>query len=112
MTRFAFALAIATLPLAAQTSSLQGIVTDAQGAAVPGAVITAINKDTSSVRKTITDTTGAYSMLQVAPGPYKVTVEKPSFRTHNTELVLMSRAKRRWSTPKTPRSVILSMRRR
>ena len=90
MTRLAFALAIATLPLAAQTSSLQGIVTDPQGAAVPGAVVTAINKDTSSVRKTITDTTGAYSMLQVAPGPYKVAVEKPSFRTHNTELVLQT----------------------
>ena len=34
MTRFVFALAIATLPLAAQTSSLQGVVTDAQGGAL------------------------------------------------------------------------------
>jgi hypothetical protein len=90
MTRFVFALAIATLPLAAQNSSLQGIVTDAQGGAVPGAVVTATNTDTSAVRKTLTDTVGNYSLLQVAPGPYKVTVEKPSFRTNSTNLVLQT----------------------
>ena len=90
MTRFVFALAIATLPLAAQTSSLQGTVTDAQGAAIPGAVVTAINTDTSAVRKTLTDTVGDYSLLQVAPGPYKITMEKPSFRTHVTNLVLQT----------------------
>ena len=90
MTRFVFALAIAALPLAAQNSSLQGIVTDAQGAAVPSAVVTATNTSTSAVRKALTDTTGAYSMLQMAPGPYKVTVEKPSFRAHSTDLVLQT----------------------
>ena len=78
MTRFVFALAIAALPLAAQNSSLQGTVTDAQGGAVPAAVVTAINTDTSTVRKTLTDSVGNYSILQVSPGPYKVTVEKPA----------------------------------
>ena len=52
MTRFVLALAIAALPLAAQNSSLKGTVTDAQGAAVPGAVVTATNSDTGAIRKT------------------------------------------------------------
>jgi hypothetical protein len=90
MTRFVLALAIAALPLAAQNSSLKGTVTDAQGAAIPGAVITATNSDTGAIRKTISDTVGEYSLLQVSPGPYKVTAEKPSFRTYSTNVVLQT----------------------
>jgi hypothetical protein len=90
MTRLVFALAIATLPLAAQTSSLQGIVTDAQGGAVPSAVVTATNTSTSAPRKALSDSTGAYSMLQMAPGTYRVTVEKPGFRSHASEVVLQT----------------------
>ena len=85
-----FVLAAAALPLMAQNSSLSGIVTDAPGGAVPSAVVTATNTDTSAVRRTVTDSIGTYSMLQMTPGPYKVTVEKPGFRTHSTELVLQT----------------------
>ena len=95
MTRFVLAIAIAALPLAAQNSSLQGTVTDAQGAAVPSAVVTATNTGTSAIRKALTDGTGSYSMLQMPPGSYKVTMEKPSFRTHGTDLVLQT------ATPET-----------
>ncbi len=42
MLRYAIVLALGILPLAAQTSLL-GTVTDAQGAAVPEAVVTAKN---------------------------------------------------------------------
>ena len=56
MKSFVFALAIAALPLAAQNSSLQGSITDAQGGAVPGAVVTATNTDTSAARKALTGT--------------------------------------------------------
>ena len=97
MTRFVFALALAALPLTAQNSSLQGIVTDAQGGAVPQAVVTAINTDTSAVRKTLTDSLGAYSILQVTPGPYKVTAEKPGFRTHSTDIVFQTETPETWN---------------
>ena len=90
MTRFLLALALAALPLAAQNSSLQGIVTDGQGSAVPGAVVTITNTDTAASRKALTDSVGAYSILQVTPGPYKVLVEKPGFRAHGTELVFQT----------------------
>lgn len=97
MRRLVFALTLAILPLAAQNSSLQGIVTDASGAAVPSAVVTATNTDTSAVRKTLTDTTGSYSLLQVTPGPYKVIVEKPGFRAHSTEMVLQTETPATWN---------------
>jgi len=76
------------LPLAAQTSSLQGVVSDTQAGAIPEAIVTIANQGTSAARKTITDATGAYSFVQVAPGPYKVTVEKPGFRAYNATVRL------------------------
>jgi hypothetical protein len=62
----------AIVPLSAQTSSLQGIVTDAQGAVIPAAIVTLTNTDTSALRKELSDETGAYKFLQVAPGAYKL----------------------------------------
>src|SRR5690349_2658576 len=87
MLRSLFALMMGVLPLAAQTS-LAGLVTDGQGAAVPDAVVTARNTETSGIRKSITNSLGEYHLTQIQPGPYKVTVEKPGFRTYNTEVLL------------------------
>ncbi len=87
MFRFAFALVVGVLPLAAQTSVL-GVITDAQGAAVPEAVVTAKNAETSAIRKTLTNSLGEYNMAQMQPGTYGVTVEKPGFRTHNAQVLL------------------------
>src|SRR5271170_854932 len=97
MTRFTLALLAGALSLSAQNSSLQGLITDSSGAAVPAAVVTATNTDTSAMRKTLTDATGAYSILQATPGPYKVTVEKPGFRTHISELVLQTETPATWN---------------
>src|SRR4051812_11701138 len=72
------------LPLAAQTSSLQGVVSDGQAGAIPEAVVTIVNQGTSSARKTISNEAGSYSFLQVAPGAYKLTVEKAGFRAYNS----------------------------
>ncbi|HLK67929.1 MAG TPA: TonB-dependent receptor [Bryobacteraceae bacterium] len=88
MTRSIFAFVLATLPLAAQTSSLQGVITDSQSGAVPEAVITATNTGTSASRKTLSDAAGEYTFAQVPPGNYKIVVEKPGFRTHTAEVVL------------------------
>lgn len=82
------ALAVGVLPLAAQTSSLTGIVTDVQGASVPGAIVTITNTDTSAARKEVTDESGAYKILQVLPGPYKIEVQKPGFKTKESSLKL------------------------
>ena len=89
MTRLFAAFLISMLPLAAQTSSLQGLVVDGQSAAVPEAVVTATNIATSAARKTLTNATGAYSLLQMAPGDYKIVVEKPGFRSDAAEIELL-----------------------
>src|SRR5579871_318787 len=88
MTRLAIALLAGMLPLAAQTSSLQGVVTDPQGSAIPAAIVTLTNTDTSAARKGVSDEAGGYKFLQVLPGPYKVEVERPGFTTKVATLTL------------------------
>src|SRR6266404_1741457 len=61
------------------TTSLRGIVSDAQGGAVDSANATLQNNQTGFKRSVITDATGAYQFLQVPPGAYAVTIEKPGF---------------------------------
>jgi len=78
----------ALLPLAAQTSSLQGTVSDAQGAAVPDAIVTLINAETAAQRKSLATGTGAYTFVQVPPGNYRVEVQRPGFRTFATQVRL------------------------
>lgn len=78
------------LPVAAQTSSLQGNVVDAQGAVVPAAVITATNQSTALARRTISDNQGEYTLTQMPPGPYKVEVAKPGFREYATVVTLQT----------------------
>lgn len=88
MKRILFALFLAALPMSAQTSSLLGAITDAQGAAVPDAIVTAKNLNTSAERKTLSSAVGEYSLLQLPPGTYTLTIEKPGFRTHKSDVVL------------------------
>ena len=88
MSRYALACFLSMLPVAAQTSSLQGLITDGQGAAVPDAVVSAVNQGTSAARRTLSNATGSYSFPQVAPGAYKVTVEKPGFGAFASEVRL------------------------
>ena len=76
------------LPLSAQTSSLEGVVTDSQGAVVPDAVVTITNTDTSAARKEASNGKGAYEFLQVLPGPYHVEVQKPGFKSRVSRLAL------------------------
>ncbi|HEV8145385.1 MAG TPA: carboxypeptidase-like regulatory domain-containing protein, partial [Bryobacteraceae bacterium] len=88
MTRFVLALMLAVLPLAAQTSSLQGFATDPEGKTMPDLIVTITNQDTGTSRKTLTDDTGAFSFLQMSPGTYKVDASKPGFRNFTSVAVL------------------------
>src|SRR5437588_1657510 len=72
-----------------------GTVTDASGAAVPGATVTARNTDTGLVRTTETQTDGSYRVPELPIGTYDVTIEKSSFRTSVTKGVQVSVAAER-----------------
>ena len=65
----------------AGTASLRGTVTDEQGGALPGATVTATSAATSAARSTVTDGSGGYQFLALAPGLYDVKYELNGFRT-------------------------------
>ena len=90
---FAFLLLFVTaLTLPAQTggtASLQGAITDPTGAAISGASVTLTNNDTKVARNTTTDSEGRYSLPNIPPGPYTLTVSATSFKGYSqTGLVL------------------------
>ena len=58
-----------------------GRVLDVQNAVIPGSAVTLINNATRAERATLSDDTGRYLFLQVAPGTYEVRVEQAGFRT-------------------------------
>jgi hypothetical protein len=69
-------------PAAAQVlyGSIVGNVTDSQGAAVPGATVTVVNKETNLTREATTSAEGNYSIVNVLPGRYDVKVSLQGFR--------------------------------
>src|SRR5712692_3305418 len=67
--------------LAQSTASLSGTVTDASGAAVPGARVVATNQATGVESPTQTDTAGAYLFPSLPIGLYRLSVSGTSFQT-------------------------------
>src|SRR5947207_15759214 len=63
------------------TGTIQGTVTDANGAIVPGANVEIKNLDTNLLRTLTTDDGGRFVALALPPGPYSVTVSKQGFAT-------------------------------
>ena len=60
--------------------TLQGTVTDAQGAVVPGAKVTLTDKETNRSLEGTTDGAGIYVFNGLAPRPYKMEVVKDGFK--------------------------------
>ena len=68
-------------PAWAQVSaSIKGVVTDASGAAVTSASLTAKNLETGAIRSGVTDDAGRYLLLALPVGEYEVRVRKAGFR--------------------------------
>src|SRR5205809_3257655 len=63
------------------TGTIQGTVTDANGAIVPGSSVEIKNLDTNLTRTLTTDEGGRFVALALPPGPYSVTVSKQGFAT-------------------------------
>ena len=77
-----FALILMSATLLAQDfrGSLTGRVTEASGAAVPNATVTITNLATNTSSSATTDDSGAYSLLYITSGNYRVTVEAKGFK--------------------------------
>jgi hypothetical protein len=61
--------------------SIQGVVTDASGAAIPGAKVKVFSPGTGLSRSLITNDQGAYTASELPLGSYNITVEVQGFRT-------------------------------
>lgn len=61
-------------------AGIQGTVTDNNGGVIPGAVVTLTNSDTNQAQKTTATDSGFYRFSGLAPGRYKISVEKDGFK--------------------------------
>src|SRR5665213_1231289 len=70
-----------TLPCWGQatTGSIVGTITDATGAVVPRAAVSATNTSTGVASQTTADSSGHYSFLSLPAGSYTVSAEKTGF---------------------------------
>jgi hypothetical protein len=66
------------------TGSIQGSVTDPQGATVAGAKVTITNKGTGNSKDVITTDAGTYASGALTAGTYEVRIEATNFRTFVT----------------------------
>jgi hypothetical protein len=74
--------AVLAVPAFGQNTSsgtIAGLVSDSQGAAVPGAELRLTDKATNTLRKFTSNETGRYSIFNLNPGVYDLSVTKPGF---------------------------------
>jgi hypothetical protein len=72
----------APAPLLAQggRAEINGTITDAQKAVLPGVTVTVTNEETGLMREAVTDGTGRYVIPQLLPGPYTIKAELSGFQ--------------------------------
>jgi protocatechuate 3,4-dioxygenase beta subunit len=69
----------ANLPAQVTSAEILGTVTDASGAAITDARVTAKQLETNAVREIVTDSEGRFRMPTLQPGTYEITVFKSGF---------------------------------
>ncbi len=72
------------------TAQVSGSVMDANGALIPGTSVTATNIDTGFFRKTVSNSTGIYTLNLLPPGRYKIVFEKPGFSLRTDENIVLT----------------------
>src|SRR5262245_15047255 len=75
----------ATHALAQSTGVITGSVQDPTGAVVPGAAITAIQRQTDQRFDAVSDAQGRFSFPRLPAGNYRVEVSRQGFRRFETE---------------------------
>src|SRR6266849_9108368 len=72
------------------TGSIEGVVTDQNGAAVRGATVTVTSPNLISSQTATTNDNGRYTIPNLPPGPYKVTVEASGFAKYEQDNVAVN----------------------
>jgi outer membrane receptor protein involved in Fe transport len=71
------------------TATLVGRVTDSQHAVIPGATIMVRDVNSDARRTAATDKQGEYTVADLPPGTYDVTISKPSFKEDEQPMVTL-----------------------
>lgn len=82
-------IALAANPVHAQTAQITGRISDTSGATVPGATITVTNQATGTVRTTVSNNEGYFTVPVLQPGTYRVKVELLGFAPVAREAVTL-----------------------
>jgi hypothetical protein len=80
----------ASSAFAQNAGSLRGVVTDQQGAVLPGATVVLTSEATKATRQGVTDARGGYFFAALLPGNYTITVELSGFKSHTTKGIRIS----------------------
>ena len=72
---------LATASFAQGEASIQGVVSDSSGGAIPGVAIRVKNVETGAERHQVTDEAGGYEAAALPVGRYEVRAEKVGFRS-------------------------------
>src|SRR6185436_8936727 len=72
-----------TVPAHAQanSASIAGTITDAQGGVLPGVTLTVTNAESGTVRTSVSEGDGKFRVAGISPGRYNLTAELPGFQT-------------------------------
>jgi hypothetical protein len=91
----ALALLCSNLSVFAQqgTTEVRGVVTDSQGAVLPGATVEVKNQDTGMYRSTVTNQDGTYFVSGIVPGRYQITASLEGFKTYSQRDISLSLGK-------------------
>jgi hypothetical protein len=102
MLALSFCLGWSALQVHAQTAgqgALQGTVTDASGAVIPNAMVTATNVATNISTIRNSNSAGLFVISPVQPGTYKVQISAPGFKTVIQENVVVNALQTRVYNP-------------
>jgi hypothetical protein len=70
-----------SLPEPQPSGSISGIVVDATGAFIVGARVNITHKDLSPNREVLSGDDGQFSLVNIPPGPFRLTITAPGFAT-------------------------------
>jgi len=72
------------------TANITGVVTDASGMAIPGAQIQIVNSNNGDTRVAKTEEGGRYTISQLSPGQYELTVAANGFKKFVTSGIVLN----------------------
>src|SRR5260370_42568500 len=72
------------------TATLSGTVEDQNGAIVPGAAVTLVNRATGLQRETMTNDQGSFTIPLLQPSTYSVTVRREGFAPAQIQNVVLN----------------------